>query len=89
MAPALMRAVLISVAVGVVVQAAALVIARRMGRDRVMAGWGMGSLLRMVTLVLYGWLVVPALGLPLAPALLSLVIFFFVTMLIEPLLLSR
>lgn len=89
MASAVRQAVLVSVALGVVVQAAALIVARRMGRDRVMAGWGAGSLLRMVTLIVYGWLVVPALGLPLAPALLSLVIFFFVTMLIEPLLLSR
>lgn len=84
----MMRAILVSLAFGLVVQLVAFLVARSMRHDRLLVGWGLGSLLRLVTLLAYAWVVVPALGLALAPALLSLAIFFFVTMLIEPYLLS-
>ena len=83
------RAIWTSVGVAVVVQVLALLIARSFGRDRVMIGWGMGALLRLLTVFVYGFAVVPALGLSLAPALLSLVVIFFVTTLFEPLLLTK
>ena len=83
------RAIWTSVGVAVVVQVLALLIARSFGRDRVMIGWGMGALLRLLTVFIYGFAVVPALGLSLAPALLSLVVIFFVTTLFEPFLLTK
>jgi hypothetical protein len=48
----------------------------------------MGMGLRFLTLAVYALLVVKALGLAQAPALLSLAGFFFVTTLVEPLLLK-
>ena len=56
------RAIWTSVGVAVVVQVLALLIARSFGRDRVMIGWGMGALLRLLTVFVYGFAVVPALG---------------------------
>jgi hypothetical protein len=57
------------------------------GRD-VMIGWGIGSLLRVGTLIVYALVFVRAGGLPMAPSLISLAVFFFVTMLVEPILLQ-
>lgn len=82
------QALLTSLAFGLVIQLVAFVVARSVGREKIMIGWGLGSLLRLVALAAYAWVVVPALGLPMAPALLSLAAVFFVTMLIEPLLLA-
>jgi hypothetical protein len=53
-----------------------------------MLGWGIGAVLRVVVLAVYALLIVPALGLPGAAALVSLVTFMFLSMLIEPLLLA-
>lgn len=82
------RAIWISIAIGLVVQVVALLIARSFPRDRVLVGWGIGSLLRLVMLLAYGWGIAPALGLPMAPALLSLAAVFLVTMVVEPFLLN-
>lgn len=82
------RAIWASVGIGIVVQLIALLIARSFGREQLLAGWGIGAVLRLVVLLVYGWAVVPAIGVPLAPALLSLVVVFFVTTLIEPFLLT-
>ncbi len=54
-----------------------------------LTGWGLGALLRLIALVVYGFVADRVLGLPLAPALLSLAAFFFITTLIESLLLQR
>lgn len=51
-------------------------------------GWGLGSLLRLLTLVLYALVGVGSFGLAAAPALLSLAGFFFVSMLLESLFLK-
>jgi hypothetical protein len=77
------RAILTSAGIAVVVQVVGFTIAWRMRRSNLLAGWALGALLCMVTLVLYGMAVKP-LGLPLEPALLSLAGFFFVTELLEP-----
>ncbi len=52
------------------------------------AGWGLGSLIRMSVLVLHAFVGVKALELSSTPALLSLAGFLFVTMLVEPLFLK-
>jgi hypothetical protein len=58
------------------------------GGATLMAAWGLGMLLRFVVLVLYAFLVVKALALPAEAAMLSLVAFFFLTTLVEPMLLK-
>ncbi|HEX5179001.1 MAG TPA: hypothetical protein VFW04_06710 [Gemmatimonadaceae bacterium] len=55
----------------------------------VFPAWGMGMLLRLAALAVMGFWLVRALGLRAEPALLSLATFFFVTTLVEPLLLKR
>lgn len=82
------RAVLVSAAVAVVVQLPAFALARRTAGVNVFAGWGAGALLRFVTLGLYAFLVVGPMALPSGAALLSLATFFFVSTLVEPLLLT-
>lgn len=82
-------AIRLSAIVAVVVQVAAFGAVRLLGPQRVMVGWGIGALLRLVTLALFGILVAKALiGVPLVAALIALAAFYFVTTLIEPLLLK-
>jgi hypothetical protein len=87
-APTERRAIWMSAGVAYVVQLLAFAIARLLRRDNVMLGWGMGVLVRLVTLVAFALVFVKALGLPPSAALISLVIYFFVTTLIEPLFLA-
>ncbi len=82
------RAVTTSAVVAVVVQLFGFAIVRLTARSNPIAGWGLGALLRMGVLVLYALVGVQALGLASAPALLSLAAFFFVSTLVEPLLLN-
>ena len=84
----MIRAIWVSIGAGAVVQLLALAILWVAGPSRMMIGWGVGALLRLIALLVYGWAVVPALGLPLTPALLTLVGVLFVTTLVEPLLLN-
>ena len=86
--PADHRAIVISGVVAFVVQLLAFAIARLVARENVIAGWGVGALMRMLVLGVYGLVLVKALGLPSAPALLSLAAFFFLSTLVEPLLLN-
>lgn len=83
------QAVWTSVGIAAVVQVIALLVGRSFGHKNMLAGWGIGAILRLLAVMVYGWAVVPALGLPMAPALLSLVALLFVTTLVEPLLLAR
>lgn len=84
------HAIVVSAGVAVVVQMFAFAILRLVARDprNAIAGWGVGALLRMVTLVVYGLVVVKALGLAPVAALVSLATFFFLSMLVEPLVLN-
>lgn len=82
-------AIRLSAVVAIVVQLAAFGAVRLLGPRRVIVGWGIGALLRLATLTVYGLLVVKALiALPMVAALIALASFFFVTTLIEPLLLK-
>jgi hypothetical protein len=78
------RSVWISAAVVVIVQVLAFSLARMMQPVNVIAGWGLGMMLRLIALVAFGLFGVKALGLSLEPALLSMAGFFFVSTLIEP-----
>jgi hypothetical protein len=86
--PAEQRAVWTSAAVAYAVQLLAFAIARFLRRDNVMVGWGMGVLVRLITLVVFALVFVNALGLAPTAALISLATCFFLTTLVEPLFLA-
>jgi hypothetical protein len=86
--PEAARAIWASAWLAAGVQVATFAIARLVARQNLMAGWGLGVLLRFAAMAMWAFLGVKALGLDLTPALLSLVIFFFVSTLIEPLFLN-
>lgn len=62
-------------------------VARR--QQRLLMGWIAGAVVRLLGLVVYALVLVPALGVPLVAALLSLVALLFVSTLIESFLLTR
>lgn len=82
------HAIFLSAAVAYVVQLASFAIARAWAATNVIAGWGMGMLIRFIVLAIYALLGARVLGLPLAAALVSLAAFFFVSTLLEPVLLK-
>lgn len=82
------RAVLASALVAVVVQLFGFVILLLARKSNAIAAYGLGALLRMAVLAVYALVVVQAFGLASAPALLSLATFFFLSTLVEPLLLN-
>lgn len=83
-APSERRAIYISAGIAFVIQIVGFLAARYTRGTNPFAGFGMGMLLRFVTLALYAFLVVDQLGLPSSAALLSLATFFFVSTLVEP-----
>ena len=82
-------ALLVSAALALVVQAVAYAVTRLMQPRGVILGWGLGSLLRFIALVLYALIVAKLWRAPLAPALLSFAAFLFLTTVFEPLFLKR
>jgi hypothetical protein len=82
-------AIALSAIVVVLVQLVAFAIAKRMTPINLVAGWGAGTLIRFFTLVTYAIIVGKVLTVPLAPALVSMAALFFLTTLVEPLLLKR
>jgi hypothetical protein len=82
------RAVWASAWLAMVVQLFTFTIARLMARENVIAGWGLGVVLRFATLGAWALLGIKALGIPSGPALLSLACFYFVSTLVEPLFLN-
>lgn len=79
----------ISAAVAVVVQMAAFALTRSMAAGNMVAAWGAGALVRMLTLFVYAVLAVKVFGLSPAPALVSIGVFFFLSTLLEPVFLRR
>ncbi len=92
-APGDARAIAISAVLALLVQISVFPAVRRLaGRPGgVMVGWGAGALVRFLTLVVYGILVVKVLAPSVAPAaaLIGLATFLFLSTLIEPLFLGR
>ena len=82
------RGLLTSAAIAWPVQLVGFAVARRAAAGNVMAGWGLGMLLRLATLAVYALVIVNAYALPAGAALMSLAAFFFASTLIEPLLLD-
>jgi hypothetical protein len=83
------HAMLVSGGLVVAVQMLAFLMARLLLRKNAMLGWGLGSVLRLLTLVVYVVLVAKAARASVTPALLSFVGFLFVTTIIEPLFLKQ
>ena len=80
-------AIRLSAIVVIVVQLAAFGMTRLLAPRGIVAAWGAGSLLRFATLVIYALLVVKVLAMPAIAALISIAAFFFLSTLVEPLLL--
>ena len=84
-----LQAIWVGAVVAFVVQMGAFAVALPWARGgQAIAGWGLGAVICMVTLVAYGF-IVRAVDWPAVPALVSLATFLFVTELIEPPLLTR
>lgn len=82
------RAVTVAALVAVITQGIAYAIVRGMAAKNVIAGWGLGAMLRLAVLVVFALLVVQRFGLAAGPATISLALFLFVTTLVEPLFLK-
>ena len=82
-------AMLVSAGLALAVQLVAFILARTMRRKNVMVGWGLGSLLRLVVLVIYALVAAKMMRASLTPALMSFVGFLFVTTVIEPIFLKQ
>ncbi len=78
------RSLWISAGTVIVVQAGTFSLLRLMQPVNGMAGYAMGFIIRIVSLVLFGYFGVPGFGLSLQPALLGMAGFFFISTLIEP-----
>jgi hypothetical protein len=82
------HAIVVSAVVAYVVQLCAFLIARAWAATNVIAGWGLGMLLRFAVLAMYALIGVKVLGVPATSSLVSLAAFFFVSTLLEPVLLK-
>ena len=89
MTPDVARAIWVSAGVALAIQVVAFFITRSFRGGKVMVGWGLGTLLRLASLLIYGLIAGPILGFPLAPALLTMAATFLITTLFEPFLLSK
>jgi hypothetical protein len=83
------QTVLVSAGLALVVQMAAFAVGRAMREKQMWLGWGLGSLIRAVSLVLYAVVVARLWRAPITPALLSFAGMLFVTTVVEPLFLKR
>jgi hypothetical protein len=81
-------AIAVSGAVAVVVQLAAFAVGRLAGQAGIQARLGAGALIRFLALATYALIVLLALKLPAAAALVSLATFFFLSTLLDPLLIK-
>jgi len=82
------HAMIVSAVLAYVVQLISFAVARAWAATNVIAGWGMGMLIRFIVLAIYALIGARVLGLPIAAALVSLAAFFFVSTLLEPVLLK-
>ena len=83
------NAILVSAILSIVVQMGTFWLAEMTRRrNALLAGWGIGAILRGTVLVLYGLIFARLFGLPLAAALTSFAVFLFASMLLESYLLA-
>jgi hypothetical protein len=86
--PGDVAAIRLSAIVVLVVQLATFAGVKLVPQKHLIAGWGAVALMRFLTLVIYAVLVAKVLSVPVTAALISMAVFFFLTTLIEPLLLK-
>ncbi len=82
------RAIGTSALIAFVVQLIAFAIIRLSAKENVVAGWGVGAILRFLVFVTYALVIVKALALPAGAAMVSMALFLFVSTLVEPLFLK-
>jgi len=82
------KSIFTSAIIALMIQLIAFIVLWLSKGKNVMAGWGLGALLRFGGLGIYAVFAIKALGLDMNVALLSLACFLFLSMLIEPLLLN-
>lgn len=82
------RSLLVSAVIALAVQLVAFMLLRRARPEKSLAAHGVGSILRLGTLLVYALVLLKPLALVPAAALIGLAAFFFVSMLLEPRLLS-
>jgi hypothetical protein len=88
--PTVRRALMFAAPIAFIVQLIAFLIASVMARRKnVIAGWGIGIILRFAALFLFALVAVPRLDLPVSASLLALAAFLFLSTLIEPLFLTQ
>jgi hypothetical protein len=83
--PADRTAIAISAALALITQLSVFPAVRRLTAANLMVGWGLGSLVRFGTLLVYALVGAFVLHLSMTPALVSLALFYFLSMVIEPL----
>ena len=79
------QAIAVSAAVALVVQLGAFPVVRSLAGRNLMLGWGAGAFVRVLSLAAYTVAAAKVLLLPLTAALISLFVFYFLSMLVEPL----
>ncbi len=82
------HAIVISALVAFVVQLLTFAIMRLSAEKNLVAGWGLGAIVRFVVFVLYALVIIKALALPASAAMISMAVFLFVSTLVEPLFLK-
>ncbi len=82
------RAIVWSAGVSFLTQLVAFAIVRRMAKQNVIAGWGIGAILRFVVFVVWALVCIKSLGLPSTAAMVSMAVFLFASTLVEPLFLQ-
>lgn len=82
------RAIVWSAGVSFVTQLVAFAIVQRMAKQNVIAGWGIGAILRFVVFVVWALVCIKSLALPSAAAMVSMAVFLFASTLVEPLFLQ-
>lgn len=83
------HAIVISAVVAFVVQLVSFAILRLTAEKNLIAGWGIGAIIRFLVFVVYALVIVKSLGLPSSAAMISMAVFLFASTLVEPLFLKR
>jgi hypothetical protein len=86
--PAEKHALVVSATLAATVQIGAFSLVHFAGRNKALVAWGIGTIFRLIVLVIYGFFLLKLLHLPHTAALVSFAVFLFVSMLLESTLLA-
>ena len=82
------RAIVMSAVAAFATQILAFGVVRSMAKKNLIAGWGLGAILRFVMFGVWALVIAKSLGLPSAAAMVSMAVFLFSSTLVEPLFLK-